>query len=340
MTYCVRRGLMAALGLAVATAAGAAKPIVDVAEAGPDYAVQGEYLGDYKTAGGQTTALGVQVAALGDGKFAASFLIGGLPGDGWDNHTKATANGATAGDKTTFDGHGWTAEIAGDTMTGKTDQGEAFSLKKTVRVSPTLGAKPPADALLLLGPDPNPNLDAWNFAQVAANGWFCTESPKHQPEPITKKPFTDFTLHVEFMLPFEPHERSQARSNSGVYLQDRYEIQVLDSFGFKVGPGKPDGELCGDIYSKHGAATNAVHPPLTWNTYDVEFTAPRYENGKKVKNAVATVRLNGVLIQDHTEISGCTGGNGHQEKDEPSPLKLQYHHSPVFFRNIWIVEAK
>ncbi len=323
--------------LAMTTALYAAGPtIVDVKDAGADYAVQGEYLGEAKLANGATLKIGAQVAALGAGKFALTLLPGGLPGDGWDNQTKFEAEGQTAGDTTTFAGQGFKGSLTAEKLTLTRDDGQSVTLPKTVRVSPTLGAKAPEGALVLLGADPKPNLDAWAPAQLHANGWFCTEPN----QPKTKANLGSGKLHIEVMLPFEPENRGQGRSNSGIYLQDRYEVQVVDSFGFKVGPGKPNGDVIGDIYSKAGALTNAALPPLTWQTYDIDFVAARYENGQKTANARATVRINGILVHDNVEISAVTGGQGHQESADPAPLMLQFHHHPIFFRNIWFQEAK
>ncbi len=328
---CLSRSSLAALAAVAALALlGAAPPkappMLDVAQAGPDYAVQGEYLGAIDGGG----VLAAQVAAMGGGAFAVTFLPGGLPGAGWDNATKAEAKAKTEGDQTTASGAGWSAQIAGETMTGKTAKGESFTLKKTVRRSPTLGAKPPAGAVVLFD---GTNTDAWAKGKLEQRGFLCVLPD----QPITKQSFGDFTLHLEVMLPFQPQDRGQGRGNSGVYLQDRYEVQVVDSFGFKVGPGRPNGDVIGDIYSKRGADTNAALPPLTWQTYDIDFTAARWADDKKTANATATVRINGILIHNQAEISGCTGGNGHKETPEPGPLMLQNHSYPVVYRNIWIV---
>ncbi|MBI5834996.1 MAG: DUF1080 domain-containing protein [Armatimonadetes bacterium] len=323
--------------VAAATALFAAGPtIVDVKDAGPDYLVQGEYLGEAPVANGAMLKMGAQVAALGGGKFALTVLPGGLPGAGWDNQIKFEAEGKTEGAETTFAGQGFKASIAAGKLTMTRDDGKSVTLAKTVRVSPTLGAKAPDGALVLLTADPKPNIDAWNPGQVHENGWFTTDPN----QPKTKANLGSGKLHIEVMLPFEPENRGQGRSNSGIYLQDRYEVQVVDSFGFKVGPGKPNGDVIGDIYSKAGALTNAALPPLCWQTYDIDFVAAKYENGQKTANARATVKINGILVHDNVEISACTGGNGHQESADPAPLMLQFHHHPIFFRNVWFVAAK
>ena len=278
--------------------------------AGPDFAIQGEYTGG---------KLGAQVVALDGGKFRAVFYRGGLPGAGWDGSAKVEVEGTT-----TFAG-AWSASISNGKLTGKTDKGEAFEMKRIVRRSPTEGAKPPASAVVLFD---GTNGDAWNGAHM---------DDRHllQAGTKSKQAFQDFTLHAEFLLPFKPAARGQSRGNSGVYLQDRYEVQVLDSFGLQG----LDNE-CGGIYKVASPKVNMCFPPLQWQTYDMEFQAARFDaNGQKNKNAVVTIRHNGVVIHENQEIPKQTGG-GKPETADAGPLQLQGHGNPVFYRNIWVVEKK
>jgi hypothetical protein len=142
----------------------------------------------------------------------------------------------------------------------------------------------------------------------------------------------DHTLHIEFRTPFMPEARGQGRGNSGVYLQGRYECQVLDSFGLE---GK-DNE-CGGIYSIASPQLNMCLPPLAWQTYDIDFTAARYEGDKKVKNARVTIRHNGVVIHNDLELTHGTPGYKPEGPGKES-LFLQDHGNPVVFRNVWLVE--
>jgi hypothetical protein len=153
---------------------------------------------------------------------------------------------------------------------------------------------------------------------------------------ITKDKFGDFTLHIEFWCPnLPPNVKGQGRGNSGVYLQDRYEIQVLDSYGVNpIGLGD-----CGAIYNQKIPDVNACLPPEQWQTYDITFRAARFDSsGKKTENARVTVVQNGQTIHKDAEIKQPTG-EGEPESPAPGPIRLQDHHNKVRFRNIWIVPA-
>ncbi|MDB6173312.1 MAG: hypothetical protein JWL59_2623 [Chthoniobacteraceae bacterium] len=287
------------------------------AEAGPDYAVQGDYQGD---------KCGAQVIALGNNKFRVVGWSNGLPGVAADAEKTVEVEGTREGDKIPFKIKGWHGELLpGGQLVGSSDEGETFKLTRIVRESPTAGAKPPAGAIVLFD---GTNADAFDHGKLDDRNLLWSG-------PKTKQKFQDFTLHVEFILPFKPLARGQERGNSGVYLQDRYEVQVLDSYGLK-------GEFneCGGIYRQTAPKINMCLPALQWQTYDIDFTAAKFDSaGKKTKNAVATIKHNGVTIHENQEITGSTGG-GQPESPEPGAIQLQGHGNPVFYRNIWIVEKK
>lgn len=265
------------------------------AHADPDFVLQGEYEGQN---------VGVQVVALGKGEFRVVTYRGGLPGAGFDGKEKQV------------------------TESDREDVVELVTtLKKVDRASPTLGAKPPADAVVLFDGSQQPLEKHWRpGAQITSDGLLmqgCT----------TLDTFRDFTLHLEFRLPYMPQARDQGRGNSGVYYQGRYETQVLDSFGLE---GKNN--ECGGIYSVRAPDINMCLPPLTWQAYDVDFTAARWDaDGKKTADARLTVRLNGVLIHQDAAVPGPTTAAPVAESPEPGPLYLQDHGSPVRYRNIWLV---
>jgi len=301
------------------------KAYLDADKAGPNFQTQGEYVG----AIGGGAKLGCQVIAKGEGRFLAVFLPGGLPGEGSDNKDRIETTGKIDGDKTTLgeEGKGYSGTITGDTLAGKTDKGEAFELKKTIRHSPTEGVAAPAGATVLFD---GTNTDAWkgkmDDRHLLAYG------------AETKKLYSDFTMHVEFILPFKPEGKGQDRGNSGIYIQRRYEIQVLDSFGL-AGLFND----CGSVYRVQPPLVNMCYPPLSWQTYDIDFTAARYDaEGKKTQDATVTVRHNGVVVQDHYDIKVTHSGAGKAEDPkqqlQAGPIWLQDHHNPVYFRNIWIID--
>jgi hypothetical protein len=293
----------------------------NVAEAGPDYAVQGEYVGE---AGDHKW--GAQVIALGDGKFELVGYEGGLPGDGWQrgDETKE-ALGERAGDEVKFQGDDFTLTIQDGVISVKNADGEVLgTLKKTERKSPTLGAKAPEGAKVLFDGTTADNFE--NGKLIEGNLLGATNC-------VSKLPLGSHTMHLEFRTPFMPKSRGQGRGNSGVYVQGRWECQVLDSFGL-------DGENneCGGIYSISKPIVNMCLPPLTWQTYDIDFTAAKYDDsGKKTENARVTIKHNGVVIHDSLELPKGTPGYK-PEGQEKMGLFLQDHGNPVAFRNIWVVE--
>ena len=152
----------------------------------------------------------------------------------------------------------------------------------------------------------------------------------------TREPFADHYLHLEFKLCDMPEASGQAKSNSKVFLQGRYEIQVLDSSAWDV-PGLGD---CGAVYDQYAPLANACKPALEWQTYDVIFRSPRCE-GKAVKeNARVTLFQNGVMVQNNVELPGMTGGPSDTNVQLPGHLRLQDHGNPVSYRNIWALHLE
>lgn len=153
---------------------------------------------------------------------------------------------------------------------------------------------------------------------------------------MSRERFTDFYLHVEFQCPDSPpHIKGQGRGNSGVFLQGRYEVQVLDSYGIDHAPGKGD---CGALYNAAAPLVNACREPMAWQTYDIFFRAPRFEagGGAKTENARVTVLQNGQVIQNNVELVKQTGAAVDEQYHAPGPILLQDHGNDVRFRNVWV----
>lgn len=308
------------LGFCLAGALHAAGPneaFLDPAEAGIDYAIQGEYTAENA---------GAQVIALGNGKFHIVGWGHGLPGTVGDAEKKGEVDAQMDDGRVLFQFEEWVGVIADGELKVTGPGGEQHTLRRIVRESRTLGAKPPAGAIVLFD---GSNADAWNGGRMDDRHLlYCGVK--------SKQTFGSLHLHLEFRTPFVPAARGQGRGNSGVYLQDRYECQILDSFGLKG-----ESNETGGIYTVSKPSLNMCFPPLSWQTYDIDFEAATYDaEGKKLKNAVMTVLLNGVRVQDRVEVPKATTAAGLKEGPEPGPIQLQNHGNPVFFRNIWVVEKK
>ena len=151
---------------------------------------------------------------------------------------------------------------------------------------------------------------------------------------LTKDSYQDFRMHVEFNVnSVENSTDPESNGNSGVYIQGRYEVQILNSFGVSAEDYKAS--YCGSIYRQKMPNQFVSKKAGEWQTYDIAFRAARFVDGKKTENARITIYQNGVMIHDDYSITGKTGA-GKKEGPEPAPIKLQGHHNPVRFRNVWV----
>lgn len=301
------------------------KVFISPDDAGDDYPLQGEYSGTIK-AGSGTLKLGVQIIALGDATFRAVAFPGGLPGDGWKKEMlKYQAEAKREGDAIRFSllGQGSGELTSSGISIRNKDDVVIGEIPKVIRKSPTLGKKAPEGAVVLFD---------GSTADHFKNGRLTKD--KLLMEGVTSKElFGSFKMHLEFRLPFQPYARGQGRGNSGCYMQGRYETQILDSFGLE---GKHN--ECGGVYTISDPAVNMCFPPLTWQTYDVDYTAATYDDaGKKVAHARMTVLHNGVKVHDNLELDHATTAHPVKEGPEPGPIYLQNHGNPVRYRNIWVV---
>ena len=297
---------------------------VTVESAPDDYQFQGEYVGQ---AGEELVRYGAQVIALGNDKFRLVGYVGGLPGDGWDPASnKIEVEGSRSGDTVVFKSDIFTVTVdkSGVMTPVSNDDGvNRGELNKVVRQSPTLGMQPPAGAVVLFD---GSAADAFKNGKIVQDNLLLADCE-------SKEKFGDHVMHLEFRTPFKPLGRGQGRGNSGVYVQGRYEIQVLDSFGLSG-----ENNECGGIYQIGKPVVNMCFPPLQWQTYDIEFTAAKYDSeGKKTENARVTVKHNGVVVQDNLELPRQTPGK-YQEENSPGPLYLQGHGNPVVYKNIWVIK--
>lgn len=293
------------------------------ADEDPDFTIQGEY--GYSSS---DSAWGVQVVALGGGAFDAYVLEGGLPGAGWTKKkSRLRLSGTRGGDEVRLvsEDQLTAAVIRNGILTVSRNKAVVVELPRVDRKSPTLGAKPIDDGAIVLFD--GTTADAWKNG-IVENGLLVNN------DVATSRLFEDYSLHLEFRTPYKPYARGQARGNSGVYHQGRYETQVLDSFGL-------DGQMneTGGIYSIAAPLLNMCLPPLTWQTYDIDFTAARFDANGAIKTpARITVRLNGVIVQLNQELPRTTASAPvNKITPEPGPLFLQHHNNSIYFRNIWLI---
>ncbi len=321
----------------------------DADSAGPDFAVQGEYIGHVGQQG-FTLAVAAQVIALGNGKFEGVLYKGGLPGAGWDEkfrfHFKGeTKDGITHavgihGEKLAFENPNLKATIQEGVMRGEALMfrnelpDTAFELKKIFRQSPTLGIKPPAGAIVLFD---GSNTDEWVDGKIVENNLLDVGTQ-------TKRQFNSHRVHLEFRTPFMPAAAGMSRGNSGVYIRKKWEIQVLDSFAWNSENRKferlADFGCCGGIHEMVKPRLNMCLPPLSWQTYDIDFEAPKKDAaGKVLTPAMLTVHHNGICIHDRVVLAPYGPGEDSEAESfgKPGPLFLQQHGNPVRFRNIWAI---
>lgn len=317
------------MGISLSLAAAAAEPdpkyaVARIEDADADFAVQGEYTGPAWWQG-RYQNVGLQIVARGAGKFDALVYPGGLPGNGFYGAAMTKVSGTRNDNGVTLSGDGvqilWQP---GRAVTVADGCGRAVGyLQPLHRYSSTTGALPPVNAKVLFnGTDTgrlkNAKISDAGLLQIGAE---------------TIDPVTDFTLHAEFKTPYMPYATGQARGNSGFYIQKRYEVQVLDSFGLE-----PAFNEAASLYRFKAPDINMSFPPLSWQTYDIHFTAARFDaEGKKTSKARITVWHNGVVVQNNVELDNKTGG-GSQEGPNALPILFQNHGNPVEFRNVWLVD--
>lgn len=273
-----------------------------------------------------------QVYKKRDGQYAANLL------SAFDTESNliVVLAGTSSADGEEFSGNGWSGVIKDSKfIIGHGDQ--TMNLSHVARVSPTLGEKPPTSAVVLF--DGN-NLDAW--AKKAGKDWLKEDGPAKwkivdgaieivpgSDSIITHQKFGDCHLHLEFRTICVP-------TKSAVFLEARYEVNINESYGQLA--GTTSGGL--DNTSKDIApGVRPSLPPLSWQTFDVDFTAPRFDGGgNKTAKATMTVFLNGVKLIDHREMDSPFGAAGRLGEASTGPLMLQDHTTPAQFRNIWLTE--
>jgi hypothetical protein len=313
------------------------KPVTDPSKADADFAIQGEYIGTVAE-NGQQQKYGVQVAITAKvGAFKAIAYRGGLPGDGWDGkfaNVKFKRLTEAAGQVRDGEVHfpsllGGMAAIKDGILTITSTSGDRTGeLKKTERKSPTLGAGPPAGAIVLF--------DGTSLEHFVPRTKMTEDRLLSIPARTNRK-FTDFHLHAEVRIPY----CRPPSGHSGIYLQNSYHLAIsAGSFG-----AASTSDLgCGGIRWVRGPDANMSLPPLAWQTFDIDYTAARFDlDGKIIEKPLITIRQNGVAIHDKVVLPATPpfyrGGGTDPLVPEGGPLHFQSHAQDegYAYRNIWIL---
>jgi hypothetical protein len=257
-----------------------------------------------------------------------------------ENNVVATLRGQNRGEGISLKGGGWSGKIADGHFTAHKGD-EQLDLKPIKRPSPTLGAEPPKGAVVLFD---GKSLDAW--AKKSGKDWLTEDGPGKwklveggavevvpaADSLISHQKFGDCRVHVEFRTLGAP-------TNSGVYLETRYEVNINETYGALEGTPNAGLDNCTPKTAK--PKIRASRPPLEWQTLDIDFKAPRFDAaGNKTAAALATVRLNGVELYHDQELNLPTGAAGRLGEAPTGPVMLQEHGMPAQFRNIWVLPAK
>jgi len=310
------------------------------------YRMQGAYHGSFR----DHNSADIQVLHLTDNRYAAFLYTDGLPGSDVPVKVRSLGRAKGTAEALVFRKEDLTVRVTRGEITLHSTGKNVGSMKPVKHSSPTIGREPPDGAVPLYNGSAS-SLQHWENAARSENGYL-------KPGTRTRDAFGDFTLHLEFRIPYVTGSfpSAQNRGNSGVYIFNRYEIQLLDSFGLPYQHMKADrwNELfrrhlgfsprsdrtqwCGALYGFRAPSKNMSYPPLLWQTYDVTFRAPRWQGGEKVEKARITVQHNGVTIHDDVRLPHGTGRGKQLDEVPRGPIVLQDHGNPVRFRNIWIHE--
>lgn len=326
----MRHALLAlATAVAVATGASAAED-----------RNMGYWEGTFTAEDGNTGSVAAKIIARGGGNYDGHFLLTTNEG----KEVQLPFRGETKEGKVVIDGKAdlgsdrggavsWTGAISEGSFSGSFQSNlhnGTYELHRVEKRPPSLGAPAPPGAVVLFS---GSDLDQWEKVGGGPAEWTLVDGAmevnKHSI--VSKSKFNGMKIHLEFRTPFMPDKRGQQRGNSGVYVQGRYEVQVLDSFG-----EEPRDNEAGGIYQVAVPKVNACLPPGEWQTYDITFQPPKYDGTEVKESGEITVVYNGVTIHDKVKLTTPTAGGIGGDPSTPGGIMLQDHGNPVQFRNIWV----
>ncbi len=300
----------------------------------------GPFIGDWKGVWLRGEAkfpdIAAQVIPLGNGEYQVNLV----PKIYQRTPPFAVVTATEKAGKLVFNNGEYFGQISNGKFTGgRRDDKAAFEMERYTLVSPTLGAKPPKNAIVLF--------DGSGFDELQTGSkdksWFLMGNGIMQANPDagtlkTKREFNDIKLHLEFRTPLLPDARGQARGNSGVKIKGKYEAQILDSYGLHGYWNE-----CGALYKISAPHVNMCAPPTHWQTYDIIFRDARFNKaGELVEYPKMTVIHNGVAVQKEHELPYRTSYRAGSLADislpEPASINFQAHGNPVQYRNIWVVD--
>jgi hypothetical protein len=289
---------------------------------GEFYLLQGEYEG---TMHEKPFAMQVLVNESG---IDAIICPGGLPGKApleAAAERRRISSSVQEGERH-FSANGWRAILSNEGITLNDFKGDVIGeLKRVERSSATLGAPPPDGAVVLFD---GSNVDSFKKGARMSQDKLLMEGCTSVEE------FGDCSIHLEFCLPYLPSEYGQSRGNSGLIIAGRYELQILDSYGAQGDSGD-----CGAIFAMVKPKVNMSYPPLSWQTYDIDYIAPRFnEKKEKISDAMLTVKQNNVVIHENVKLTAPTRGAPLNQETPRGPMILQAQRRSVLYRNFWVIK--
>ena len=328
----------------------------------PD-AIQGNWIGTWEGQGGMGGKNVAQIYGLGSGEYQAIFTAYDSGEQDKGEFTFGIRGSSQTEDKVVFEQNidlgflgmfTFHAEVEKGKLTGKYSNGKEYEgtmeLKKVVPVSETVGIKPLPGAIVLFD---GRDLDHWTVLRGQPNEWRIIDGalvapsgdaplPERAGHLASRETFQHAQIHVEFRVPYLPEKRGKERGKGGIYLAGRYELQIVDSFGFpriKDAQGYyADKDALGAILGQYAPAEQPAFPPGEWQAFDITYhEATLDEQGTVVKPAEVTVRLNGETVQDRVELKKPTQHAPIQDRHGDAGLIIEHTGQPVEYRNIWFV---